>query len=307
MLKKRSPVIPVLLTACLLLSGFARGQSAEAGDTLRKGRLAIVLTTEAAVAAATLVGLNELWYKDYPRSSFHFFNDNAEWLQMDKGGHVFNSYQIGRLGHATLRWTGLSDKKSAWVGGSLGSMYLLIIEVLDGFSNEWGFSGGDFAGDIAGSALFISQQLGWHEQRISLKLAYHPSKYAQYRPDLLGSNHIERLIKDYNGESFWLSASIGSFMKPEKKFPRWICVSVGYSAEGMLGGRTNPAVYNDKPLPSFERNRRFFLSADIDFTKIPTRSKALKIVFFALNTIKIPFPALEINSKGSLKGHYIYF
>jgi hypothetical protein len=39
---------------------------------------------EAAVTGA-LVGLNQLWYADYARSDFHFINDNAEWLQMDKG------------------------------------------------------------------------------------------------------------------------------------------------------------------------------------------------------------------------------
>jgi hypothetical protein len=226
---------------------------------------------------------------------------------MDKMGHIFNSYQIGRLGYSTLRWSGVNNKNSAWCGGSMGLMYLSIIEILDGFSSEWGFSWGDFASDIAGSSLFIGQQLSWHEQRISLKLSYYPSEYAKYRPDLLGKDPVQRLIKDYNGMTFWLSGSIGSFIKPEKKFPPWICVSFGYSAGGLLGGRTNPTVYSGTALPSFNRTRRFFLSADIDFTRIPTRSKALKIIFFALNSIKIPFPALEINSLGKIKGHYLYF
>jgi hypothetical protein len=33
-----------------------------------------------------------------PRSDFHFINDNAEWLQMDKAGHIYSSYHLGRLG-----------------------------------------------------------------------------------------------------------------------------------------------------------------------------------------------------------------
>jgi hypothetical protein len=41
------------------------------------------------------------WFKptlvyDYP--IFHFINDNAEWLQMDKAGHIYSSYHLGRLG-----------------------------------------------------------------------------------------------------------------------------------------------------------------------------------------------------------------
>ena len=47
------------------------------------------MISEAAIGTATLIGLNQVWYADYPRSDFHFINDNAEWLQMDKVGHVF--------------------------------------------------------------------------------------------------------------------------------------------------------------------------------------------------------------------------
>src|SRR4051812_42271731 len=55
--------------------------------SLNKKRIACIIGTEATLYAGSLIGLNELWYKNYPRSSFHFFNDNKEWLQMDKVGH----------------------------------------------------------------------------------------------------------------------------------------------------------------------------------------------------------------------------
>ena len=42
-----------------------------------------------------LVGFNELWYKNYPKSNFHFVNDNSSWLQMDKFGHAATSYYGG--------------------------------------------------------------------------------------------------------------------------------------------------------------------------------------------------------------------
>jgi hypothetical protein len=53
---------------------------------------------EAIAVTGALVGLNQLWYADYPKSDFHFINDNAEWLQMDKAGHIYSSYHLGRLG-----------------------------------------------------------------------------------------------------------------------------------------------------------------------------------------------------------------
>ncbi|WP_315815813.1 DUF2279 domain-containing protein [Paraflavitalea speifideaquila] len=88
------------------------------------------------------IALNKAWYADYPKESFHFFNDNGEWLQMDKAGHVWTAYQMSRVSGALWKWAGLSAAKSAWLGGISGVAYQSIIEIQDGFSSEWGFSWG---------------------------------------------------------------------------------------------------------------------------------------------------------------------
>jgi hypothetical protein len=303
-----------LLTRCVILLGLAgafgpaqaQKNNAITADSVRSfspGRFAIVMAAESALATTTLIGLNELWYKDYPRSSFHFFNDNKEWLQMDKVGHAWTAYQLSDLGYSALRWSGVKENKSAWYGGLTGMSYQLIIELLDGFSTEWGFSMGDFAGNLSGSAMFTAQQLAWHEQRFNIKYSYHYTKYAALHPELLGSNGAERLLKDYNGQTYWLSCSPGSFLKRESRFPRWIAFSLGYSAEGMLGGRDN----NDVPgYENIERSRRFLLSADIDFSKIPVKSKFWHSVLSVINVLKVPFPALEYNTHKGMQGHWIY-
>ncbi len=64
-------------------------------DSLNIKRRNTVVISEAALSSLALIGLDQLWYKDYPRSKFQTLNDNSEWLQMDKLGHVFSSYQIG--------------------------------------------------------------------------------------------------------------------------------------------------------------------------------------------------------------------
>src|ERR1700757_2226381 len=51
-----------------------------------------VVAGETCLASGSLVALSQVWYKDYPRTSFHFFNDNGEWLQMDKCGHATTAY-----------------------------------------------------------------------------------------------------------------------------------------------------------------------------------------------------------------------
>jgi hypothetical protein len=52
---------------------------------------------------AALYGLNELWYKDFPRQDFHFFNDNTQWKQVDKIGHFYSAYHLSRGGEAIFR------------------------------------------------------------------------------------------------------------------------------------------------------------------------------------------------------------
>jgi hypothetical protein len=41
----------------------------------------------------------------------------------------------------------------------------------------------------------------------------------------------------------------------------------------------------------------------VDFSKIKTRSRVLKVVFGALNIVKVPAPTLEFNTKGQVLFH----
>lgn len=129
---------------------------------LNKNRIWLVAGAHAALWGGSYLALNKAWYADYPRQSFHFFNDNSEWNQMDKSGHVWTAYQMSRLSSELWRWAGLSDHKSAWLGGLSGVAYQSIIEIQDGFSSEWGFSWGDMAANVTGAALYTAQELLWN-------------------------------------------------------------------------------------------------------------------------------------------------
>jgi hypothetical protein len=279
----------------------------EKDTALHPGRLAAVISAEGALYCGSLAGLYFAWYSGYPQSSFHLFNDNNEWMQMDKCGHATTAYYISMIGYNSYRWAGLSNQKATLFGGLLSMAYLLNIEILDGFSSQWGFSLGDFSANTAGCLLFMGQQLGWKEQRFVLKYSFHQTKYASYRPDLLGDNLIQNMVKDYNGHTYWLSGNISSFLPKNTKFPRWINIAIGYGADGMLGASSNPDSLNHKALPHYDRIRQFYLSMDVDLTRIPTRSKALKALFTIFSFIEIPFPAVEYNSLGQFKFHPFYF
>ncbi|MEO8933008.1 MAG: DUF2279 domain-containing protein [Xanthomarina sp.] len=272
-------------------------------DTLNTSRRNAVLISETSIATLTLIGLHQLWYANYEKSKFHTFDDNNEWLQMDKVGHLFSTYQLTRLGANTLNWSGASKKSQLVYGASIGLGFLTVVEVFDGFSEEWGFSWGDMAANTLGTGFFVGQELLWNEQRMTLKYSFHRTKYALDNPDTLGDGILEEFLKDYNGQTYWLSLNLHSFFK-DSKMPKWLNVAFGYGAEGMFSG----AQRAEEELGIYAHpQRQFYLSLDVDLTKIKTDSHVLKTLFDVFNVVKLPFPALEFNGKNGMKFHSIYF
>lgn len=283
------------------------GDTVTAEKHIHKGRLIGVVTLGGVAYAGTMTGLYQLWYKNYPRSGFHFINDNNEWLYMDKMGHTTTAYWFSRVGYKSLKWAGVEEKPAVWIGSAFGFAFLSTIEIFDGFSAEWGASAGDIAFNTLGTALFIGQQFLWQDQKFILKFSYSPTDYPQYNPELLGKNQFQSIIKDYNGQTYWLSANIRSFLKKESNFPSWLNVAVGYGADGMTGARTNPGLVDGVHIPSFERTSQYYLTLDIDLTRIKTSSETLELLLNIVGFIKIPFPALEYNARDGFRYHWIYF
>ena len=278
-----------------------------------KSRVWTVAAGHVALWTASYLALDKAWYEGFPKSSFHFFNDNSEWNQMDKAGHTWTAYQMSRLSAGLWKWSGLSRPKSALLGGLSGLAYQSIIEIQDGFSSEWGFSWGDMAANFLGAATFVSQELGWREQRLQFKLSYWAYDYDTdaklRRNQLFGKSLPERLLKDYNSQTYWLSANIASFLQ-NSKWPAWLNMAVGYKSNGMLGGFEN--TWTDKQgntfsRPDIERVRHFALSPDIDLTKIHSNKKWVRTLLYIGNMVKIPAPALTLNSKGRLKAYALYW
>lgn len=291
----------------LLISYFSFSQSKfntflTPSDTLNKPRRNAVAISEATLASIALIGLNQLWYADYEKSPLHAIYDNNEWLQMDKFGHVFSSYQLGRFGADALNWSGVSEKNQLIYGATLGFVFLTTVEVFDGFSKEWGFSWGDLTANGIGTGLYVGQELLWDEQRISLKFSFHQTKYASQNPEKLGNGFQEQLLKDYNGQTYWLSVNLKSFFK-ESKLPPWLSIAFGYGAEGMLSGVKD---IDNQLLTNTNRYRQYYLSFDVNLEKIKTNSHFLKTVLSIFNSIKVPFPTLEFSQNGCVF-HLLYY
>lgn len=289
--------------------GFFSQKLFEYSDTLNKTRRNWVWITEGVGASSSIFLLNQVWYKNYPRSPLHSFNDNDQWLQMDKVGHAMTSYYIGMAGNEMMKWSGVDQKKSVLFGSTLGLVYLTGVELLDGTSAQWGFSWGDMAANASGTLLVGGQELLWGEQRIKMKVSAHQTTYALYRPNLLGSTTLERLLKDYNGQTYWLSLNLKSmFFQKLDKFPGWLNVAMGYGAEEMVAGSEGADFCLEHPdlCGALNPHRQWYFSLDVDLTQIEWKRKVFKAIFGSFGWIKFPAPTLEFGG-GKTNFYWFYF
>ena len=273
--------------------------------SVRKGRLATVVVGESVFYAGSMVFLQFIWYKDDARVPFTFYNDAAGYLQVDKFGHAYGAYMGSYLGYHALRWAGVPKKKALLYGGTLGFVLQAPIEIWDGLYEGWGFSWNDIGANAAGTSLFLLQEHYFDEQRVRLKFSFAASPYARQANGYLGSTWLGEVFGDYNGHTYWLSIGLNRIIRSQK-IPDWLCLSVGYGANGLFGEFQNLRFYRGS-IPETQRYRQFLLSLDIDWTKIKTRRPFLKKVFNSMFMLKIPLPTIEFNTKGQIRGHGIYF
>jgi hypothetical protein len=276
-------------------------------DSLCTRKVALSIST-GLFSAGTLITLQQAWYAEYNTGRFHFFNDNHEWFQMDKAGHVYSTYQSARLLMEACNWAGFNRKTRYMLGAGAGFVFMTGIEILDGYSRGWGYSWGDQLSNFIGTGMAVAQDLLWEEQRLQLKLSYAPSGLAKYNPALLGRNFQEQLLKDYNGQTYWLSINPASFFTKEKSLRTALSIAIGYSARGMLGAVNNnkAALQPDGTLIAVQRERLCLLSLDLDLRKLPIRSRFVKSILSVVQIVKIPAPTLQFSRRG-IRAYGIYF
>lgn len=312
--------------------------SLQPADTLHKGRFWTALGAGTAAYSAAMIGLHKAWYADYPAGRFHSFDDSKEWNQMDKMGHFLTAYNESRWIYGGARWVGFGPKRAAWLGFAGGQFIQTSLEVFDGFSTQWGFSWSDIGFNLLGSGLFLGQQLGWGEQRITLKMSAWPVQYPSDRiypatpagsdrwttleqraRELYGTGPVSLFLKNYNTLAVWASVNPRSFLGDRAAWwPRWLNVAAGMGADNLFAGFgyewqadkncSGPDCLTYRISPEdYPRTRQFFLSLDVDLTRLPVRNRFLRTLLGAVNILKFPAPALEWNSRGRIIFHPVYF
>ena len=225
-------------------------------------------------------------------------------------------------------------------------MVMNSIEIMDGFSSEYGASWGDVVANSTGSLFLVGQYWLWKENRIHPKFSFHRTSYPEIRPDVLGDGWQEEFLKDYNGQTYWLSFDIYKFLPfsfHRTSYPeiRPDVLGDGWQEEFLkdYNGQTywlsfdiykflpkqsrfpkwlnfafgygahNMVYANDENNQSFgyDSYRQYYFGIDFDLTHIKSKSKAVNTLLYLVNMIKLPAPALEYNRSEGVKFHYLYF
>ena len=207
---------------CLSISHAALAQHADSA-TINRKKLSTLAIISGATYTAGMVGLHQLWYKDFSRREFHFFNDNREWNQVDKAGHAFTSYYLSYAASNALLGCNVPHDRSDLIGAITGTLALLPIEIFDGYSEAYGASAGDLIANTTGSLFFLAQQKVWHEQRIIPRFSFRRTLYPMLRPDVLGDSRVSEILKDYNGQTYWLSVDVDKFIRFPEVAPSQRC------------------------------------------------------------------------------------
>lgn len=308
-----------LLLSQNLLSGQMVAVEAPNMDSLSKQKKAFIVTT-AGLYTSSSIGLYYAWYRNYPQRGFHFFDDWGEWQNIDKLGHSYGTYIQSDLLYQLASSSGYSSSQSINIGLFTALGFQTAIEIMDGFSSGWGFSVFDLAANIVGGGSFYFQQKHWGQQKIRWKMSYWPVNYPEtlmlsetwiysYSLDsrasaLYGQGALERFVKDYNGQTIWLSFNLKS-LGIGKSLPSWLNLAVGFGAENMYGGFNNHWELNDEniivPETEYPRKFQFIFSPDIDFSKLPARNTFVRTLFSLLNLYKLPAPSIVLDTTGEIR------
>lgn len=278
----------------------------ESAEISMRTKLLLILLTIA--YALALLWLSSAWYNYY--TGFHFFDDIFEWEYLDKLGHFLTSFYFGLFLYQTFgdpQNLNPSLRKK-WICFS-GFALLLPIEILDGFSLNYGASPADLLANGLGNFFCYGYVSSKIISSLSPKFSFHTTAFSLMRPELLGSTFAQQIVKDYNGQTYWLSIDINSILN-KKVLPGWLMLTIGYGAEGLLGGHDNE--WQDLEGKTIDhsdivRTKRFFISVDLNATVLKGKGKLFSYLFAPFVLLKFPAPAIEINAERGIIFHPIYF
>lgn len=234
------------------------------------------------LATGTAIHLyqQKAWWSEQ-RTAFHFQNDWNYALWIDKIGHAYGAMLIQHGISAGLEAANLDAEKSVWYGSLAAFSFQTFLEIEDGFGPQWGFSPGDFYGDVFGSAYPLLQYYVPFFKNIMFKASYWPTDLNKTNPNS-GQKHI--IADDYHGQKFWLSLRMKNLL-PEnaaKLWPEFLMLAVGMGVKNLDGNGGG--------------QRDFYIALDFDAETIPLYGSTWQFIKNTLNFIHFPMPGIRVTS-----------
>lgn len=283
----------------------AQAQQADSINSLHSGAnksARNIAIASGVLYGAALYGLNKTWYEEFPRAEFHFFNDNTEWKQLDKAGHFYSAFHISQASIHLFQQAGMTKNKAHLWGGMMGFLILTPIEILDGFSEEYGASWGDLIANAVGSGTAMAQYMIWNEARIKPKFSFTQTSLAAERPNVLGDGFHQEILKDYNGQTYWLSVDMYAFLSQKSKFPKWLNFVVGYGVNNIVYANDHQNLDQ-----GYDAYRQYYFGLDFDLSYFTGKSKLVNTLLYIVDLIHLPAPTLEYNRKDGVKFYFLKF
>jgi hypothetical protein len=231
------------------------------------------------------------WWKD-SNSQFRIRHEN--WFGADtpnggadKLGHAYSFYVSTRMMTKSFQWAGHSQPQAIQLAGITSAALSVGVEILDGFTEKYGFSSEDVIMNLTGIGTgIILDQYPHGDNLFDLRLKYWPSDDArrldEYDP-----------FTDYSGQTYLLiTKASGILTLRQKKWLRYLELAVGYGTRGYQptdGTDSQPKERNFYYGLSFNLSQLF---NDMLFKKNPTSSYTQLVTEQVLEYLQMPGTAL---------------
>jgi len=193
----------------------------------------------------------------------------------DKFGHATSSATGTAIFSAINRRLGIPRREAAMRGALTTLLYMTLVEVGDGFSEEFGFSYGDMIANTSGCVFGYFQETSPRFDRLfDLRWEYVPTSS-------LGGPASEPTT-DYDGSSYILALNVGALAHPRRR--TWLDVvdfQVGYQTRN----------YVDM---TGEKERTAFVGVGINFANLLRRIGLRGIIPSIFEYYQPPYTSLRV-------------
>lgn len=162
----------------------------------------------------------------FSTTSEGWFEADTKYGGADKIGHAYTGYFISDLlAERYVAW-GYDEDSAALMGAGSSALFTTVIELGDGISSEYGFSGEDLAMNLAGAAFsWARRKIPEAAHLLDFRIEYLPSEQVTSGDDL-------DVTTDYDGMKHLLAFKFSGLSCCRSTWWRFLEVHAGYYTRG---------------------------------------------------------------------------